>query len=150
MIEEASERAAGLFSSGYYCAESVLLAMAEAKGVQSDLIPRVATGFCSGLSRTAGLCGAVSGGVLGIGLWLGRNKPEDSVDPTYRTVRAFVAAFESEFGSTACPSVIGCDLGTEEGQRHFKQNKLAKRCRELTATAARLALSAAREGQHPA
>jgi dihydrofolate reductase len=37
----------------------VLLAIAESQGIQPDLIPRIATGFCSGISRTGGMCGAV-------------------------------------------------------------------------------------------
>ena len=41
-----------LFDAGYYCAEAVLLAVAKHNGIESPLIPAIATGFCSGLSRT--------------------------------------------------------------------------------------------------
>ena len=52
MIEQASKRSLELFKSGYFCAESVLLAIAENQGIQSDLIPRIASGFCGGISHT--------------------------------------------------------------------------------------------------
>jgi hypothetical protein len=56
MNEQASQRSVELFRSGFFCAESVLLAIAESQGIESDLIPRIATGFCSGISRTGGAC----------------------------------------------------------------------------------------------
>lgn len=34
------------FASGLYCAESVVLAVADALGVESELLPKVATAFC--------------------------------------------------------------------------------------------------------
>ena len=50
MSNETSQRSRELFDSGFYCAESVLLAIAESQGIESDLIPRIATGFCSGIA----------------------------------------------------------------------------------------------------
>ena len=63
MSEQASQRSVELFRSGFFCAESVLQAIAESLDIRSDLIPRIATGFCSGVARTGGMCGAVSGAV---------------------------------------------------------------------------------------
>ena len=77
MCEQAPQRSLELFRSGYFCAESVLQAIAENQDIQSDLIPKIATGFCSGISRTGGMCGAVSGGIMGIGLVAGRNSPAE-------------------------------------------------------------------------
>ena len=44
------------FASGLYCAESTLISLAEAQGIESDLLPGIATGFCSGMARTCGTC----------------------------------------------------------------------------------------------
>ncbi len=55
----------------------MLLAVAESEGIQSDFIPKIATGFCGGVSRTCGMCGAVSGGIMAIGLFAGRNAPTE-------------------------------------------------------------------------
>ena len=43
MGEQAPQRSRELFQSGLYCAESVLQAIAESQGIQSDLIPRIAS-----------------------------------------------------------------------------------------------------------
>lgn len=42
-MDKISQRAGEVFESGYYCAESVLLAVAESRGIESELIPRIAT-----------------------------------------------------------------------------------------------------------
>ncbi len=77
IIEKTAERSVVLFKSGYYCAESVLLAIAEEKGIQSKLIPKIATGFCSGTLRMCGQCGAVNGAILSINLLTGRNDDQN-------------------------------------------------------------------------
>ena len=69
------------FDQGLYCAESVLAAIADHYGIASDLIPGIANGFCSGLARTCGPCGAVSGAILALNMMLGRSTAEASVDP---------------------------------------------------------------------
>jgi len=46
-----AERAVSYFKEGYICAESVLMAYAEAQGIKSVLIPRIATGFGGGIGR---------------------------------------------------------------------------------------------------
>ena len=57
MIDEVSKKSGELFASGYCCSESVLTAVAESKGISSDLIPKVATGFCGGIAHTCNICG---------------------------------------------------------------------------------------------
>ena len=141
MIEEIARRSGELFQSGLYCAESVVLAVAEGKGLQSDLIPRMATGFCSGLSRTCGTCGALNGAILAISLFHGRNSKEDSVNPAYTRVRKLLDRFEKEFGSTNCRELTGCDLGTKAGLDYFMENDIRKKCINYTEDATRMAMT---------
>lgn len=75
------------FKNGLYCAESVLSTLAKRQGLDTPEITAMATGFCSGLSQTAGPCGAVTGAVMGLGLALGRSQPGQPVDRTYRRCR---------------------------------------------------------------
>ncbi len=119
----------------------MLLAVAESEEIQSDLIPRIATGFCGGVSRTCGMCGAVSGGIMVIGLFTGRNAPTETVAESYTMVRKLVNEFGSQFGSTNCKDLTGCDLGTEEGQNYFKENKIRQKCRFFTEEATRISLA---------
>ncbi len=119
----------------------MLLAVAESEGIQSDLIPKIATGFCGGVSRTCGMCGAVSGGIMAIGVFAGRSAPTESVADSYGMVRKLVEDFGSQFGSTNCQELTGCDLGTDEGQKYFKENNIRQKCRIFTEQATRISLA---------
>ncbi len=141
MNEQAARRSRKLFQSGFYCAESVLMAVAESRHLQSDLIPRIATGFCSGMARSGGQCGAVSGAMLAINLFTGRQAPTESVDGNYAIVRDLMKQFEERFGSTNCRALLGCDLGTPEGQRFFKANQLIEHCLDYAEGATEIAMS---------
>lgn len=141
MVDAVAERSGQLFDSGFYCAESVLKSIAESKGIDSELIPKIATGLCSGVARTCRTCGAVNGGIMAIGLFFGRSSPKDSIEKIYYIVQDFLEAFEKRFGTTNCKKLVGCDLGTEEGQKFFEENNLVINCHEYTEEATRLALS---------
>ena len=139
-----TDRGGELWDSGFYCAESVLLAVAEALGIVSDVIPRIATGFCGGLSDSSGLCGAVSGAIMGIGLVKGRSSSDESVEDAYATVRQLLVKFEAGFGSTNCADLTGCDLGTPKGQEAFRLKDQGQQCREYVIEATRIALELAK------
>jgi len=139
-INKAAKRSGKLFDSGFYCAESVLMAIAEAYRIESDLIPKIATGFCSGISRTCGQCGAVSGAIMGLGLMFGRSTPNASVERNYEMVQRFLEMFKKKFGTTNCYELIECDLTTDEGQDKFEKNNLIKNCTEYTEEATRMAM----------
>jgi C_GCAxxG_C_C family probable redox protein len=141
MSEQASQRSLELFKSGYFCAESVLLAIAESRGIQSDLIPKIASGFCSGISRTGGMCGAVSGAIMGINLMAGRSSPSESLEFCYSLTQELISQFERQYGSVNCRQLIGCDLATESGQRNFLENNLMERCHQYAVEATRMAVS---------
>jgi C_GCAxxG_C_C family probable redox protein len=141
MNEKASLRSVELFKSGFFCAESVLQALAESQGIQSDLIPRIATGFCSGISRTGGICGAVSGAIMGINLVAGRNSPTDSIEVSYTLTHELISRFEIQYGSINCRQLIGCDLATDEGQRYFLENQLMDQCLKYAEVATSIAVS---------
>jgi C_GCAxxG_C_C family probable redox protein len=140
MTIQVAQRSAELFQQGLCCAESVLQAIAESRGIKSELIPKIATGLCGGVARTGGICGAVSGGVLAINMLAGRNSADQSLEDAVRLVRAFLGEFETKFGTTNCERLIGCRLDTPEGQRFFKENKLReKKCQTFTKEAAGMA-----------
>jgi C_GCAxxG_C_C family probable redox protein len=141
MKKQAPQRSVELFKSGFFCAESVLQAIAESQGIHSDLIPRIATGFCSGISRTGGICGAVSGAMMGINLVAGRNSPAESIELSYALTQKLISRFEKQYGSVNCRQLIGCDLATEAGQRYFMENNLMERCLQYAEEATSLAVS---------
>ncbi len=55
--------------------------------------------------------------------------------------REFMKRFEEQFGSTNCRMLLGCDLGTTEGQQTFQTNHLIEHCFEYAEDATRIALS---------
>ena len=133
MSEQVQHRSLELFRSGYFCAESVLLAIAESKGISSDMLPKIASGFCSGVSRTGGMCGAVSGAIMGINLVTGRNTPTESLEICYALTQELIERFEKQFGSINCRELVGCDLSTADGQQYFMENHLMEGCLQFTA-----------------
>lgn len=138
---EARRSAESLFASGHYCAESVVLALAAAQGLQSELLPRIATAFCSGMSRSRGPCGALTGAIMGVSLALGRNQRSDPVQPSYSATQEVIRQFEAEFGSRDCHLMLGCDLNTPEGQTVFREQQLGQHCARFTGRATEIAAS---------
>ncbi len=116
----------------------MLLAVAEHKGIENELIPRIATGFCSGMARTGGMCGAVSGGIMAIGLYLGRTLPTDNIDPCYQAVHTFLENFTAQFNALSCLELTGVHLGTAEGQAAFNKKGKINDCTNYVGEAARL------------
>lgn len=136
-VRTAAEEA---FASGYYCAESVVLAVARFQGVEPELPVRMATALCSGQARACGPCGALTGAILAVSLVLGRTAKTDSVEPAYAATRRLVGEFEKEFGGRDCQTLLdGCDLGTPEGQAMFKERGFVRRCTRFTGKAAQMA-----------
>jgi C_GCAxxG_C_C family probable redox protein len=112
------------------------LAVAEKYSIQSDIIPGIASGFCGGMARTAGLCGALVGGVMALGILNGRKSSEDSPKKIYALTERLVRDFEKQFGSRNCSDILGCDISTREGEADFKTQNLMKTvCLEATVKA---------------
>jgi C_GCAxxG_C_C family probable redox protein len=116
----------------------VLLAVAEYMNIHSQLIPRIATGFCGGIAYTGGHCGAVSGAIMAINLALGRNTPSDERQSCYDAVRLFLDGFTEQFGALDCPKLIGLDLSKPEAHEMYQQKGSSEQCTNYVTTAARM------------
>jgi len=114
--------------------------VAESKGIKSDLIPKIATGFCGGMSHTDGICGAISGGILAINMIHGRRKPSDPREDVESKVQELIVTFNNNFGSTHCYKLTGCDIGTEEGQEKYNINEVYELCDNFVSKATQLTL----------
>ena len=139
-VDEVARQSGVYFDEGYYCAESVLLAVCDHYDIQSRWIPKIATGFCSGVARTGGYCGAFTGAVMAVNLFSGRETSADSVEKSYQAVNQLKDLFKARFGTTGCPELIGCRLDTKEGQRRFKKDNLIVKCRQYSVEAAAMAM----------
>lgn len=115
------------FLDGYNCAQAVFFSFCEELGFDKDTALRLACGFGAGMARKQEVCGAISGGILVIGLKHGRGEGQErtAMELTYAKTRELMSEFESEHGSCVCRTLLnGCDLNTPEGQQYFKENNL--------------------------
>ena len=137
-LTEISERAAKYFEAGFNCAESVFMSLAESIGTKSDLIPKIATPLGGGIGRRGSVCGALTGGVMAIGLKVGRFEFKDtkSREESYEKALELFKRFEKEFGSALCYDLIKLDLTTPEGKKKIKKIRLEK-CIDLVRAVAR-------------
>lgn len=127
------------------CAETVLTIIAEAGGRDPAEMIRLATPFCSGVARTKGQCGALSGAIMGIGLFAGRTEPGGDFESTYALTQKLVARFVEQCGSVNCYDLIQCDFRTPEGRQRYKENDLRLDCLRFVAVAAEIAMALLRE-----
>ncbi len=126
------QRARYYFENGYMCAESVLLAICEARKIENSSVPAIATAFCSGTARTKGNCGALAGGILAISLIHGRTEPNQSVDLCYKLAQRLTTHFKNKFNSDNCFKLTGCDLATPDGSNKFKNDGIKQKiCLDL-------------------
>ncbi len=73
-----SDAAAAKFSSGYNCAQSVLWAVAPRLNLDGETALKIACGLGAGIGRSQEVCGAVTGGILALGMKFGRGRPTTS------------------------------------------------------------------------
>jgi C_GCAxxG_C_C family probable redox protein len=103
----------------FNCCESVILALSEYLGINSDIIPKIGTALGAGVSLNGLLCGSVSGVALVIGIKYGRISKEESPEPTWKLMDGYITAFKNKFGHLNCRQLTGLDLKTKEGLEEY-------------------------------
>jgi C_GCAxxG_C_C family probable redox protein len=122
-----TEVAVEKFVSGYNCAQSLLYAFGPELGLEGETALKVATGLGGGMGGRGEVCGAVSGGILALGLKFGRGGEQEKAvaQQTYQKTGELMAAFERVHGSCLCRTLLsGCDLRTPEGMQRFREENL--------------------------
>ena len=125
-----TEVAVEKFVSGYNCAQSILYAFAPELGLEPETALKVATGLGGGLGGRGEVCGAVSGGILVLGLRFGRGAQQEKAvaQQAYQKTGELMAAFERVHGSCTCRTLLcGCDLRTPEGMQRFRDEGLRQK-----------------------
>ena len=130
-----SEIATTRFLSGYNCAQAVLDAFRDETGLDEDLALKIATGLGAGMGRKQEVCGAVTGGILVLGLRHGRGTTDDhsATERAYLRTRELMDRFAAKHGSCLCRQLLqGYDLATQEGLQRAKAddiiNKVCRPC----------------------
>ncbi|UCG36257.1 MAG: C_GCAxxG_C_C family protein [Candidatus Bathyarchaeota archaeon] len=124
------KRAKKHFIKDYNCAQSILLTMSEHFKLHNDLIPKIATAFGGGIGRCGSLCGALTGGVMVIGMRHGTSRPGvEKRMKAYRLARTFYERFVQQCGSPLCRELIGYDLSQpKELEKARELNVFDKKC----------------------
>ena len=141
-MQNKSEEAVAMMVAGFNCAQSVLGVFCEDLKFDRETAMKLATGFGAGMARKQEVCGAVTGGIMAIGLKHGRGaddgKPE--AEHTYLLVGKFMERFTATHGSCLCRVLLdGCDLLSASGRKFYNENKLSEKiCRPCVAEAVRI------------
>jgi C_GCAxxG_C_C family probable redox protein len=136
-MSEKSNQAVEKFMGGYNCAQSVIYPFCEETGITEDMALKVSCGLGAGMGRKQEVCGAVTGGILVLGLRHGRgvNDEQSATTVTYQKTRELMSRFAERNGNYICRELLDdCDLATEAGQQEFKdrdmKNGICKVCVE--------------------
>jgi C_GCAxxG_C_C family probable redox protein len=108
----------------------VLYACAPDLGLEAETALKVATGLGGGMGRRGEVCGAVTGGILALGLKYSRGDQQDrsATEKTYLKTQELIEQFEQRHGSCLCRTLLGgCDLRTAEGQQRFRDHDLLRK-----------------------
>jgi len=131
------ERAVKHFLEGHNCAQSVLLTMSEHWNCKSELIPKIATGFGGGIGLCGSVCGALTGGVMAIGIKYGISEPsQEKRERAYELCQNLLRVFENEHGSALCRDLIKYDLSNPDDlKKARKANVFEEKCPDFVRTA---------------
>jgi C_GCAxxG_C_C family probable redox protein len=114
------------FKEGFSCSQAVFSTYAVGMGLNREIALKMSQAFGGGMAQMGETCGAVTGAFMVIGLKYGRTRADDDEAKikTYRLVKEFTEKFKARNGTIICRELLGCDIGTPEGQRIAKSREL--------------------------
>lgn len=128
------------FYNNYACSQAIFAEYSELFNVNRETALKLASGFAGGMYM-GGVCGALSGAYMVLGLKFGAQNCETSRGR--KNVREAVKEFSQEFkkinGAVSCKHLLGCDISTAEGLQTAKaQNLFKTTCPHFVRNAAEL------------
>ncbi|MDH4231763.1 MAG: C-GCAxxG-C-C family protein [Nitrospirota bacterium] len=108
-VKEAKVRALGLFAKDKYaCSEAILYAINAVLGnpLPAEIV-RLASGFTGGIGKCGSICGALTGGVMALGLAFGRTEPGAGCSRLLAATGELFGWFEQTYGSGFCAVLTG-------------------------------------------
>lgn len=122
LINKIRQRTENLFMTcQLMCSEAVLTVLNQGLkgGLAPEIAVRITSGLPEGIGRSGCTCGALSAGVIALGLFLGRSGPGIMNNRTvYTASRELHDLFKTRFGATCCRVLTNnIEVGTKH---HFK------------------------------
>ncbi|MFA7229249.1 MAG: C-GCAxxG-C-C family protein, partial [Melioribacteraceae bacterium] len=112
------EKAINLYNEELNCSQAVLCAYADELGLDNETALRIASPFGGGIARNGKICGAVSGGLMVIGIknWNSGIKREDAKAKVYQISNQFLEEIKKRNGAIDCEDLLGINVSTAEGR----------------------------------
>ncbi len=106
------DKAVELYINGYTCAQSILASFARRYDLPQTLAFRIGEPFGAGTSCTGGMCGAVTGAIMVLGLQHGTTFSSNDAARlyTYQRVHELIHRFTEIHGSIECTDLLGYNL----------------------------------------
>jgi C_GCAxxG_C_C family probable redox protein len=111
-VERVSQRADRYMRSHESCAQAILGAFMDELGIEDRLVMASAGAFHAGLS-TSLTCGIFTGGLMVLGLFMGRDRIEQGLDglfPIMMPAQELVERLRKKMGADSCQELTGVDF----------------------------------------
>ena len=118
-VAKITKDAEDLFRGGFFCSEAVVSSIRSIFEIDvPEVVISMASGFPVGIGRSKCLCGAVSGGVMAIGLVFGRTVQKDpQVEETLRLSKELHDWFKEANGKNAlCCRILTKEFDMAQGE----------------------------------
>lgn len=118
------------FDSGFNCAQSVFVSYAKDFFKVEEDAYRLSAPFGAGISYRGGMCGAVSGALMVLGLKYGYSESTavEAKELNYKIAKEFMALFSEHNGSLACNKLLNSRIDTPEGLQLAREEDAFKVC----------------------
>ncbi|MPN04819.1 hypothetical protein SDC9_152067 [bioreactor metagenome] len=118
-VNEIQKTAEDLFRNGFFCSEAVVSAIRSHFELDfPEEVIALASGFPIGIGRSKCLCGAVSGGVMALGMFFGRTVQKDpKVEKTLAVSKELHDYFKEANGKgSLCCRVLTKEFDMSKGE----------------------------------
>lgn len=113
------------FNEKLNCAQAVVSAFSRDFPLNEDILIAIASGFGGGIAGLQKTCGAVTGGIMAIGL---KYKDNDN-QLVYEKIHEFFKEFKNIYNSIECIDILGYDTSSPEGrEKAIKANLRQELC----------------------
>ncbi len=118
-VKKIKSDAEELFRGGFFCSEAVVASIRNNFELDiPEIVISMASGFPVGIGRSKCLCGAVSGGVMALGLFFGRTVPKDpKVEKCLEVSKELHDYFKEASGKNAlCCRILTQEFDMKKGE----------------------------------
>ncbi|MDY0094117.1 MAG: C-GCAxxG-C-C family protein [Candidatus Vecturithrix sp.] len=117
MMKDHVSESVELFKSGFHCSQAVFAPFSEELGLPRVTAFKIACPFGGGLGGYGKTCGALTGGMMVLGLKYGTTQATDleAKKRSREKTRELIEAFERAHGTSICNELVGFDRSNLSG-----------------------------------